>query len=64
VPGKREQCNGRGINVGGALHTERNAVTRIPPTTRAHTVEEHADAQLNPLNNDSLQIDTPVPDLP
>ena len=62
MPTECEERDGRGINLGEAPHTERNAIAGIPPTTRTHTVEEHADAQLDPLEVDSLPVDTAVLD--
>jgi hypothetical protein len=43
---------------------ERHTVTGIPPTTRAHSVEEHQNTEVDPLDDRSRTIDDAAMDLP
>src|SRR5579871_4558245 len=44
---KREQSDRGRINIRRKRDTECNAVARVPPTSRTHSIQQHADAQIN-----------------
>src|SRR5207244_602445 len=60
---KREKRDGRGINVGGVRDPECHSIARVPSATWAHSIEEHAGADLDTLAEFGTSAKTMFPSL-
>src|SRR5258708_9030927 len=64
APTKCQERDGRGINVRSVWHAERHSVAGIPPSTWAHSINQHPDAHVDSFDRASALPETTVPNLP